>query len=53
MFEYTLETLGESKFTIEKSMPDYKEYDEFDTPTEYELNFREKGQPIHKIVCKK
>jgi len=51
LFEYTQETLSESKFKIEKCLADYVDYDEFDTPTEYELSFREKGQPIHKIVC--
>lgn len=53
LYEYSLETIGESKFIIQESLADYSDYDDFDTPTEYELSFREEGQLIHRIVCGK
>ncbi len=53
LYQFSLETIGESSFEIIYQTFDYVNYDEFDTPTEYEMNFRAKGQPIHRLIALK
>lgn len=53
LYQFSLETFGESKLEIVYQTFDYVDYDNFDTPTEYEMNFRGKGQPIHRLIALK
>jgi len=53
LYAFTLELLEQSPFEMIYHTFDYVDYDEFDTPTEYELSFKEKGMPIHKVVVRK
>lgn len=53
LYEYSLESIVDSGFELVSNMEDYKQDEEFDTPTEYELSFIEKGFKIHRIVLKK
>lgn len=53
LYRFTLENLAESPLKLVESTENYKETVEFDAPTEYELNFRESGNPIYRLVVKK
>lgn len=53
LFDYSLEIIENSPFEIIERNDNYMDEDEFDTPTEYEMSFREKGQNIYRVVLKK
>ncbi|MFA7032070.1 MAG: tRNA (guanosine(46)-N7)-methyltransferase TrmB [Bacilli bacterium] len=53
LYAYSLETLIQSPLKIIEDSYDYDGRAEFDSMTEYELAFREKGQKIHRIVAEK
>ena len=53
LFAYSLENFPLNGFDIISKTDNYDGNDEFDTPTEYEKNFREKGTPIHRVIIKK
>ena len=53
LYRYSLETLAESPFVLEKSEEDYQDLVEFDTMTEYEINFRTSGKPIYRLEVRK
>jgi len=52
LYQFSLETLAESPFKIIFETFDYKDLDEFDVMTEYEISFRDEGMPIHRIIAK-
>ncbi|MDY4848774.1 MAG: tRNA (guanosine(46)-N7)-methyltransferase TrmB [Bacilli bacterium] len=54
LYLFTLETLSNlSSFTITSNDDNYDGLDPYDALTEYEINFRTKGQPIYRIKVKK
>lgn len=53
LYAYSLETIKESKFTIILNEFDYKNLDSFDAITEYEEDFRDAGENIHRLVLMK
>lgn len=53
LYEFSLETIANSSFKMLKNDPNYDGKEEFDTPTEYENNFRAQGMPIHRIILEK
>ena len=52
LYEFTLEEITKSKFTLVKEEFDYI-FEEDDSMSEYERKFREKGNKIHRIILKK
>ncbi len=52
LYEYTLEVIPTSKFTLMKNEIDYI-FEEDDAMSEYEAKFRAKGNKIHRIILKK
>lgn len=54
LFEYSLMTLNEKGYTIEKiSLNLYEDLDEFNVPTEYEKKFVSKGMTIYQLKVTK
>ena len=53
LYRFTMENIAESPFILLESTENYEELVEFDTMTEYEMNFRESGKPIFRVVVKK
>lgn len=53
LYEFTMEEIKESKFTLVSFEPEYMFNESNDAMTEYERKFRDLGQPIHRIVLKK
>src|SRR5574344_153865 len=53
LYEFTMEEIKESKFTLVSSEAEYMFTESTDAMTEYEWKFRDLGQPIHRIVLKK
>ena len=53
LFEFSVEKFNELGFNIVSISRDYSELVEFDTMTEYEESFRNKGQKIARIVVRK
>ena len=53
LYRYSLETIGESPFILESFTENYGDLVDFDTYTEYELNFRASGQPIYRLEVRK
>jgi tRNA (guanine-N7-)-methyltransferase len=53
LFEFSVEKFIELGFKIVSLTRDYDTLEEFDTMTEYEENFRNKGQKIARIVVRK
>ena len=53
LYEFTMEEIKESKFTLVSSEPEYMFNESNDAMTEYERKFRDLGHPIHRIVLKK
>ena len=53
LYRFTMENITESPFILLESTENYEELVEFDTMTEYEMNFRESGKPIYRVVVKK
>ena len=53
LYRYSLETIAESPFILENFTEDYGDLVDFDTFTEYELNFRSNGQPIYRLEVRK
>ena len=53
LFEFSVEKFLESGFEIIHITRDYAELDEFDTMTEYEMNFRSKGVKINRLIAKR
>lgn len=53
LFDYSIELIESSPFDIIERNDNYMDEDEFDTPTEYEMSFREKGQNIYRVVLNK
>ena len=53
LYRFTMENLAESPFILLEFTENYEKLDEFDTLTEYEMNFRESGKPIYRVVVKK
>ena len=53
LFDFSKETLENSKFKLVSYTEDYQELDDFDCMTEYEASFREEGQPIYRMILEK
>lgn len=53
LFNFSVEKFNEFDFEIIGLTNDYQEIDEFDTPTEYEMNFRNKGIKINRLIAKR
>ena len=53
LFAFSVEQFKEAGFNLISMENEYQEIDEFDAMTEYEKSFREKGQPIHRLVVGK
>lgn len=53
LFNFSIEKLIEFNFEIISVTNDYDVIDEFDTPTEYEMNFRNKGIKINRLIAKR
>lgn len=53
LYEFTLETLKDSKFKILSSTTDYDGQDPFDSRTEYEDSFRGEGKNINRLIAVK
>lgn len=53
LFAFSVENMQASKFKVISVDDDYDGKDSFDVQTEYELSFREKGTPIHRIILEK
>lgn len=53
LYEFTMEEIKESKFTLVSFEPEYMFNESNDAMTEYERKFRDLGHPIHRIVLKK
>ena len=53
LYAYTQLSIESSEFKLISNEEDYVDFVEFDAMTEYEKNFRELGQKIHRIVLEK
>ena len=53
LFTYTLEIINVSSFKLVEANYSYDGQDDFDTQTEYEMNFRAKGMPIYRLILEK
>lgn len=53
LYEFTLEELEKTKFTIISNDENYIFDESNDEMTEYERKFRNVGKSIHRIICKK
>lgn len=53
LFNDSLDYFSNSEFKLLSVNNDYRGDDEFDTMTEYERNFREKGTPINRVIYEK
>lgn len=53
LFEFSLEKFNEFNFEILSFTYDYDKLDDFDTLTEYETNFRNKGIKINRLVARR
>lgn len=53
LYRFTLENISESPFVLLEYTENYQDLDEFDAMSEYEMNFRESGNPIYRLVVKK
>ena len=53
LFTYTLEIINVSSFKLVEANYSYDGKDDFDTQTEYEMNFRAKGMPIYRLILEK
>ena len=53
LFDFSKETLENSKFKLLSYTEDYQEIDDFDCMTEYEQSFREEGAPIYRMILEK
>lgn len=53
LFLFTKERIQNFDFIVEKEWSDYPGDDDFDSPTEYEINFRNKGEKIKRIILRK
>lgn len=53
LFEFSLDKFIESGLEIVSLTRDYQQLDEFDTMTEYETNFRNKGVKINRLIAKR
>ena len=52
-FNFSVESLNESKWNIEKLTYDYQDDEEFDALTEYTLNWRSKNVSIKRLEAHK
>lgn len=53
LFHFTLENMANTSFIFVNLTENYIDLDDFDTFTEYELNFRKEGKPIYRLVVEK
>ena len=51
MFNYTIEKLNENSWFLSKIDYDYKQNDEFDAYTNYQLNFISKNIKINRLIA--
>lgn len=53
LFAFSKERIANFDFIVEKEWSDYPGDDDFDAQTEYEINFRSKGEKIKRIILRK
>ena len=53
LFNDSLEMFEQTSFKLISKTNNYDGNDEFDTSTEYETNFRDKGTPINRVIYRK